>query len=162
MYAPVLFKLHNLRVFMNNKIKSISVEYLIPIVVFLDLITAFTLEYFAPNNSNNHQFPSILEEILLAIILAPLVETIIFQFLLLRLLQKYVKYIYIQIFLSALVFGLAHCYSISYVIKAFLSGVLYSTLFIIVEKRGKNGFLYVLISHTMYNIIISILNHSMF
>lgn len=52
---------------------------------------------------------------------------------------------------SSLVFAAFHYYSIPYILKTFLSGFIYGTLYISVKQKGENAFLATLIAHMVFN-----------
>jgi hypothetical protein len=53
--------------------------------------------------------------------------------------------------ISSLVFAAFHYYSLPYIIKTFLSGFLYGTLYISVKQKNENAFLATLITHMVFN-----------
>ena len=140
-------------------VQKYNVVYFIGITILLDLLSAVFLELYFHNTANDNNFSSIFEEILLAIFFAPIIETLIFQFLIIRVTEKFTPSITIQVLVSAIIFALSHHYSVSYVMKAFFAGLLYASLFCIAREQRKNAFVVVLISHMIYNSIISLLNY---
>ncbi|HLZ16351.1 MAG TPA: CPBP family intramembrane glutamic endopeptidase [Cyclobacteriaceae bacterium] len=101
------------------------------------------------------------ELILIVVITAPVVETAIFQLIAQEILIRYLpiattKYkLYIAACVSALLFSLTHYYSILYILMTFLSGLLYSGLYLVV-RRGTGGiglsFLSACLTHILFNL----------
>lgn len=97
--------------------------------------------------------------VILASIIAPLLETLIFQYGIIKILNRVNiikdKKIFIGI-ISASVFGLAHTYSLLYVFHTFIIGLLLSYSFIVYENKGKSGFWMTAMIHCLRNSISTI------
>lgn len=96
--------------------------------------------------------PSALYEInkyvslLFGTVIAPIIETLIFQFGIINLTRKssYIReHIGLQIFISAAVFGIFHWYSVTYMFVGFLGGLILAYSYIIFEYKKLNPFWYV-------------------
>jgi membrane protease YdiL (CAAX protease family) len=89
---------------------------------------------------------------IIACIVAPLLETLMFQWLPIRAVQ-YVsrKSRWSAIMLSAIAFSVAHWYNGYYVIFAFLVGLVFAYSFIICDQAGKRPFLSVCLIHALRN-----------
>lgn len=93
-------------------------------------------------------------------IIAPLLETLVFQHGIIKLLRKRAKNNDLAvIFISALIFGLAHCYNVLYVIHTTLIGVLLAYSYIIYEDKKMNPFWVVVIIHSLRNSIVFVISH---
>ena len=93
-------------------------------------------------------------KILLAVFLGPLLETAIFQLLIIFLLQRYTQLpIWMILCISSLLFASTHYYSIFYFVYALLSGFILSTFFMAcrLKKGYQFGFLVISIIHGLYN-----------
>lgn len=100
---------------------------------------------------------SLFESIVIAVIVAPLVETAIFQLLIYRLLRRIRFFKEKQIFIilvSALFFSLVHSYSLLNIFAAFLSGLVWMTAYLERIKKDRYAFLLIAIAHALYNGII--------
>ncbi|MFW6226290.1 MAG: type II CAAX prenyl endopeptidase Rce1 family protein [bacterium] len=92
----------------------------------------------------------------LIIILFPILETLIFQFLvieivfLLRIRLK-MKFI-VAIMLSALLFAFFHNYSCIYFTFSMLSGVIYAGMYLIGKYKNESAFLYPVSLHVFWNL----------
>lgn len=95
------------------------------------------------------------------IILAPIFETFLGQFLPYYLLKR-INYMnersYLILIASALFFGLLHFYSLFYMIYAFFLGLVLSYGYMVRIKNDKNAFLLIAISHSFLNFGILIKN----
>lgn len=92
---------------------------------------------------------------LIAVILSPIIETLIFQLVLYRLIIKTaISSISIIIILMSFAFSLAHGYHWLYVIAAFING-LFLNYFYVYVLRNKNELIAVLLTilmHSSYNL----------
>lgn len=100
---------------------------------------------------------------LATVILAPLIETFIFQFLIiegtLRVLKKSSFKKYIAAVLSALLFGLTHYYNIYYIGYAFLSGIIFAGIYFYAKgRKGLNPYWVVVSIHAVGNLVAFILD----
>jgi membrane protease YdiL (CAAX protease family) len=101
-------------------------------------------------------FSSKWEEFFVACVVAPLLETLLFQHFLFKLLQRFkVKYIW-MVLISGLVFGFAHSYHLMYVIDAFFGGVILMSCYLL--RIGKHPFLTTCIVHAVFNLMAILLN----
>ncbi|MGO5064710.1 MULTISPECIES: CPBP family intramembrane glutamic endopeptidase [unclassified Clostridium] len=105
-------------------------------------------------------FTNLREEFIYAIILAPLLETLIFQMGIIKffsLSEKIKNNKLLLIIISAFFFGLAHSiYSILYMICAFIAGILLAYSFIVYEDKEKSGYWVTVIIHGLMNLITSV------
>ncbi|WP_410478286.1 type II CAAX prenyl endopeptidase Rce1 family protein [Pedobacter frigiditerrae] len=85
----------------------------------------------------------------MGIIIAPIMETLIFQFGVIETVKKK-KSTLISCILSALFFAIFHCYNFYYFLFAFSAGLLFSYLYCI-GKTPLKGFLLTLSAHILYN-----------
>jgi len=144
-----------------NQIKNYTPIKLCLLVFVLDFfVTVFfsVILFPEPRYGNNLIINSTAEKIFLFLLMAPLIETLFFQSFLCNLIYSKSKRESYAIIISALFFGLAHTYSLPYVIKAFIAGVLYSSLYLNLISRGYNGFLYTLFTHVFFNTIAFLFN----
>jgi len=94
----------------------------------------------------------------IAVLFAPLIETLIFQFLVIELvlfLLKRAKHSYGEFFsilVSSFLFSMTHSYSNYYILYAFISGFIYAYFYLFARKRnGMNGYLTVAFVHSFSN-----------
>lgn len=95
------------------------------------------------------------------VIIAPLFETIMFQYIPIKLisilLNKKKQRIkeYTCILCSALLFAAIHCYNITYIVITFLGGIIFAYLFILSGKRKEFPIINIAIMHSVLNFIAS-------
>jgi hypothetical protein len=94
----------------------------------------------------------------LVVIFGPLVETFIFQFLVIELILIFFKRAklshgeIISIIIASFMFSMTHGYSTFYIFYAFISGFIYAYFYIFARKRkGMNGYLTVAFVHSFSN-----------
>lgn len=94
-----------------------------------------------------------------SVIFGPLIETFIFQFLIIEILLSLKLNKNLILLISTILFSLSHNYNVIYIIAMLFPGLLYSSyyLFLKVEKR-KNIFLTIFILHSLSNLIAFILD----
>ena len=91
----------------------------------------------------------------IAIIIAPIIETLLFQFGVFKLMQlnkftrdKYVHYIII----SSLLFGLEHWYNLRYIIFAFSAGLPLAYTYYLYHKNPIKAFRFTALVHSLHNL----------
>lgn len=98
-----------------------------------------------------------LESMLLSdVIIAPIVETFIFQWLIFILLKRWKVFrnnVRLIIILSALFFGATHCYDIFYMVFVFFIGLIYMAVFVSKSDKIKQAFWIVVLIHAFDNLI---------
>ena len=101
-------------------------------------------------------------QVLLIIFLGPLIETLLFQYGIIKLLRWIIsdtdKNFYPAVLLSAVAFGLGHNYNIYYVLFGFLSGLMLAIAFYVAIYRKEPAFLTIFLIHSIWNSIAFITN----
>ena len=94
------------------------------------------------------------------VIIAPLIETFIFQYLIIEFLLRFKKIkLNIIILVSALAFGSAHNYNFFYVLVICISGFIYASYYLYLKiKEVKFPFLYISSLHALSNFLVFILD----
>ena len=96
------------------------------------------------------------EEIAIALIAAPILETLLFQTLIIETVCKLFKKprynFYFAIILSAVAFALNHTYNLQYVIFTFISGLVLSIAYYMARYRKENASIIVILIHFLYNL----------
>jgi Type II CAAX prenyl endopeptidase Rce1-like len=138
-----------------------SIFKLIILYLLADIVISSLFSFiFFPNHPNTFRFESFRERIFVVVLFAPIIETLIFQFFVIEKSIKYLKSNKLTaLFLSAILFGLSHHYSIAYISKAFCAGLLFGLLYFVVQNKGRNPILYVTIAHASFNFIGAIINN---
>jgi len=156
----------------NKQLRLIpSVNYLIKaptylyILVFLCpslLLGAITTFLPEPDMTGSFSTESIVLDLLIAVIVVPLLETLLFQSLIVEIICKIIKRprknLYIAVIVSSLAFALNHTYSLSYVIFAFFVGVIYALAYYLGRYRKEGAIILVFILHAMDNLLSSLYN----
>jgi hypothetical protein len=95
----------------------------------------------------------IVEKFFIYVIIVPIIETFIFNFLIQFLLSKFIKSYYIVILLASVFFGLSHGYGQLYMICTFFGGLIMNTFYylIAVQHNTINAFLFTYLLHAMHN-----------
>lgn len=100
---------------------------------------------------------AIWEKILVVIILGPLVETILFQYLVITIICRIIKRprfnFYPAIILSAIAFAFNHNYNTYYFVYTLLVGIVYALGFYLLRYRKENGILIVFTVHGIFNFL---------
>ncbi len=107
------------------------------------------------NKSYIMEFESTTEMIFILIFFAPIVETFIFQFLLINVLLKIrlIKSAIAVVVISAIIFAIGHSYNIYGNVYIFISGILLSYSFILYIKKRGSAFWVVTAIHGLMNFI---------
>ncbi len=143
------------------KLSRYSALKLILICLLIEISTSFIFSKLFPHGgSTGYEFESFAEEIALAVFIAPIIETYLIQYLIITTVLKYSKQNnLLALFISAIIFGLSHYYSIPYIMKTFFAGLTFGTLFLSQMPDFKKGFIYVWITHAAYNLFAVIMNN---
>ena len=128
---------------------NLTFSYLVNIISKVIYNSSFT--------NDAHKFSSIKEEFILAVLAAPLVETIIFQFIIIEILYEKVRKEIICL-ISALAFASTHLYNVLYFVFALIVGLAFAYLYFI-GRVNKKAFQYVYLTHLLYNSIAFTLSH---
>ncbi len=133
------------------------------LLIALILNISYTLLFsnlFANSFTNAPKYDSLTEAFFLAVIFGPIIETLLFQSFIIKYSLKFFQNDkLIAILLSATLFGVAHTYSVPYMAKAFISGLLYAFLFFIFLHKERNPVIYITILHATFNAIVVTTNY---
>ncbi|HTE23884.1 lysostaphin resistance A-like protein [Flavitalea sp.] len=113
-----------------------------------------------PDHPGGFQFRSITEHFITAVIVAPIIETYIFQKGIIdftRLTIKASKLI--SVLLSATAFAFTHTYSIQYVAVTFILGMLYGIIYLSFIEKKADAFWHLTIIHALYNLFAFVMNN---
>jgi hypothetical protein len=91
------------------------------------------------------------------VVIAPILETFIFQFLVIKgfqlLIKKPILAFYVSVPLSALFFSWQHSYTFAYQIATFFTGLLYATVFYFSQyRKDYPAYLIVVFFHSAWNL----------
>lgn len=109
---------------------------------------------------------SIVLNLIIAVLLAPIIETTIFQALIIEIVFKFIKRprlnIWIAILASSTAFALNHTYSFWYIFITFIAGVILALAYYLGKYRKEGAFILVFIIHSMYNLLTSLYNFCLY
>lgn len=146
------FKLFFQKLIRINVIKFISFFILVSLTV--SPMTLFFPKAAGEVNSNI-VLNSIFEKVFFGIILVPLIETLIFQTLIISVICKLIKRsrnnFYPAIIFSAIAFSLNHSYNIYYMIYTFIAGTILAFAYYIARYRKESAVLLVFTIHASFN-----------
>lgn len=132
--------------------------FLFPSVV-LGAITTFLPE---PDMTGSFTTDSIVLDLLIAVIVVPIIETLLFQSLIIEVICKIIKRprrnICIAVFASSLAFALNHTYSVSYFIFTFGVGIILAVAYYLGRYRKESAVVLVFLIHAIYNLSSSLYN----
>ncbi|WP_443937437.1 CPBP family glutamic-type intramembrane protease [Pedobacter sp. MW01-1-1] len=90
-------------------------------------ITAIIANYFdAQLTSTNFHFSSLKEEFVIVVIVAPIIETLIFQYLIIETLLSVKLAPLLCVVVSALLFGISHYYNLAYILVTTVVGFIFA------------------------------------
>lgn len=120
------------------------------------VVSSVIINYISPAlTENNTDDWSLWRKFLIKVIFTPIIETFIFQALIIEVLLYYnvrAKYI---LFLTAGIFAFAHYYNIAYVVVTFFVGLLYAYYYYILQNHNKYiAILWVVLLHASWNFIV--------
>ena len=121
-------------------------------------VTAVIANYFNPElTESGFQSSSLLEELVAVVIVAPVLETIIFQFIIIEALLKLKLETLPCIIISALLFGVSHWYNLAYVGVATVVGFVFAYYYLALRhQRNYNKLTLVILLHALSNLFVFI------
>ncbi|CAA9198941.1 CPBP family intramembrane glutamic endopeptidase [Flavobacterium collinsii] len=151
---------------MISKIKKIFQDLqqwqLVLVVILINLLNSYTFKVLAEflgsdlGKGFNENY-TINEKLVLFVIVAPLLETFLFQYAVIEICKSRKIALRYCCLLSALIFASNHLYNVFYFLFAFAAGMMLAGLYV-TGRSVRNSFLITLITHTIYNGIVFILN----
>lgn len=135
-----------LRVFTTCLILKISISYFL----------IHFLVYFKSSIATNNPFKDFSFKFLffLTIIAAPLIETFFYQLLPYYILKYFkIRKVALRILIPSIMFGASHYYNLQYVIVATIMGSILNYFYLYSVAHRKNAFLWVVILHSLYNLV---------
>ncbi len=142
-----------------DRLTTVAIPYLI---LFSLLANSFVGGLFSivlfPESTEGPKFDSSKADFLLVVILAPIIETLILQSWLIKKILKNTNNSKLAAFMvSAIVFGLLHNYSVPYIMKGTLAGMIYALLYLTIANKKRDPLPYVVLTHSLNNLIAFIL-----
>jgi hypothetical protein len=154
---------------MRNFLKKIKREQykcsLFLILLLIDNLYTLSASYIVnsinPNFINiiNNDSRSLFVTFLGSVIFAPLIETFIFQYLIIETLRYFKINKNVIIWFSCLVFTISHSYNLVYMLLIIFPGYLYSKYYIFLKDNRRNSpFLAIYFLHLLSNLFVFILD----
>lgn len=131
--------------------RQVELLVVLAIVVNLLITALFSFVLFPGHKAGLATEPDIYF-FLTIFVIAPFLETLLVQRGIINYIleRKPTEYL-LACLISSLVFAAFHYYSVPYILKTFLSGFIYGTLYISVKQKNENAFLATLITHMVFN-----------
>ena len=144
----------------NKHVALFLVLFLID--VFFTLIGSLVVNFFDSSlietELNTANF-SLLEIFFVTVLIGPVLETFIFQFLIIEILLKLKIKNNLIILISTLAFSLSHNYNLIYILLIIFPGILYSTYYLFLKiENQKTPFLNIFLLHLLSNFVSFILD----
>jgi uncharacterized protein len=142
----------------NNFIARLSRQKtarLIFYVITIDVIITIIFSYILfPSHTAGPEYESLIEGFFIAVLVGPFIETMLFQHLIIKNILKWgTTATLVSCLASAILFAISHYYSWQYILKTFISGLLFASLYLIISHKRQNPVLIVSIAHAIYNCI---------
>lgn len=142
-----------------NRLPSIPLAFLALVLSYTAAIPIIVIALVRPDISfdgPNLGSRGLVAMILLGCLIAPIIETAIFQWACIRLLDKFGFSTGYTIVISAVLFGSAHTYSPPYMVMTFVVGLVLGATFVIEDRRGGRPFLVTMAVHMMRNAVTAV------
>jgi membrane protease YdiL (CAAX protease family) len=146
------------------KIIALMCAFKVFVSLFINLIGQIFLESQDFDNSSLDGLEGV-GLFIVVVILAPLLESLLFQFIIIEAIILIFSYLKIKqdevvaVIISSIFFSLTHTYSHFYLFISFIGGLILGSFYIFAKnKKGMNGFLTVFIVHSFSNLITFLIN----
>lgn len=130
--------------------------------IFISLVSAlFFVLFFDESNSEIYQDKLTTKLFITSVLIAPLIETLIFQHIPYFFLKKIISNFHLNSLIIGILFGLVHYFNEQNLLEVFsisLIGIIYAYIYIISYKRDNTyPFLITALIHGMYNFFVFLL-----
>lgn len=140
-----------------NSVHLLKVFLLSLILVIINITFSYLrLKFSDCKVTNKQNFDSLTSEFIMVVFIAPIIETIVFQYLIIN--QVYISYNgkkikILAIIISSLGFGLIHLYNLNFFFVATFIGVLLAFSFCYFKEKTNNltAIIYVFLIHSLSN-----------
>lgn len=143
----------------NKNLRYFIIFFLI--LFIFQVVSSVLANYIGTELSNTRfNFGSLAEEFIVVVIVAPIVETLIFQYAVIETLLNLKVRTWICISTSALMFGIQHWYNPFYVAALTVIGFILSYYYMALSKqRTINSIVLLIIMHSIFNLIAFVAKH---
>lgn len=133
------------------------------IIFLIDNLYTFLISYivniYDPSILDVFNFKSLHEAFILSVLIGPLLETFLFQYLIIETLCKFKLNNNLIIWISAILFALTHNYNLIYLLAAIFPGILYASYYLYLKKENrKNIFFTIYALHSLTNLVVFIVD----
>lgn len=139
-----------------------TIKYILIFLVPTVLLAAITTFLPEPESADYWETDIIIIDLLIAVIAVPLIETLLFQSLIIEIICKVIKRpgknIIIAVVVSSVAFAFNHTYSTLYVIYTLCGGIIYALAYYFGRYRKEGGIILVFLLHSFDNLLISLYN----
>lgn len=124
-------------------------------------VTAVIANFFDDElTTNNLHFSSLQEEFITLVIIAPIVETLIFQYLIIEVLLNLKLKPWVCILVSALLFGVSHWYNLVYILVTTVVGLIFAYYYLALRHQNfMNKLVLITIIHALSNLFAFVNNN---
>jgi len=131
------------------------------ILFISQLVSAALANYINPDLTNTKlQFDSLWEEFFVVVVIAPVIETVIFQYAFIETLANLKVKAWICIVTSALLFGALHWHNPVYVMVTTVVGFIIAYYYMALRKqKGLNGIMLLIAIYALFNALAFILKN---
>ena len=143
-------------------VKTNKLFILVFIIMLVSNFLIGVLNYFFTNNNNSIQTKEIdisVAHIVLAVIIAPLLETALSQRFIIGLSRFYIKNNLICVIISAFIFGLLHYSSILKIFQTMIMGFCLGLFYTVLKKKRANAFFQTATLHSSWNLFAMIITN---
>lgn len=111
-------------------------------------------------HANFLSFDSFIEEVIVVLLIAPLLETGLYQYAIVNLSLAATKAVFkreivvIALIISAVFFSYSHFPDYFYMIYMFFTGISYSLIYFLLQQRSQRAFIYTMMLHTITNLCV--------
>ncbi|MHA4846876.1 CPBP family intramembrane glutamic endopeptidase [Flavitalea antarctica] len=146
--------------FLINKLATYRLIIILLFALIFQLAIMFIISVFiVRDHPGGFEYRSVAEHFVTVVIVAPVIETYIFQHGIINLTLRTIRSDrLIAVLLSATGFALTHIYSLPYIVVTFFIGFLYATLYLVFVEKNVEAFWWVTLTHSMYNLCAFVLN----
>lgn len=137
---------------------KLSLLKLMLLAIIINLLISVSFSFIASFlfndslNNNVNGFENMTEEIIAVIIIAPIFETLFFQYCIIEFFRKKMNKFYVCL-LSSFIFALFHLYNFYYFLFALFTGIVFAYLYLLGKKKNR-AIILTIASHSLYNLII--------
>jgi hypothetical protein len=153
----MLLKIDNYLLGINNKLLFVIALFCIAILITLPL--NLFLEFFNYKLESPHlKEENSLLQFFTIVIFVPILETLIFQLGIIKLVLYFIGNKKVAAFISASLFALSHPYGVFYILYTFIIGLYFVYIYFLSKRRNTNPFLTISAVHALFNLTFYLIN----